>query len=278
MDVNPFDHAFMRHALLAGVFAGVACGLVGVFAVLMRLTFIGVCLAHAAFAGGLAALLLGLDPLLGALAMSGGAAAVIGPLADRGEVSPDTAVGVVFTAMLGVAILCLGIMPGSKAAGLNLLWGSILTVATRDVWLLGGVTAAVALGIVLFYKEIMAVACHRHVAAAVGIPATAVFYTILFATGMTVTACLPSVGGLLVYSLIINPAAAAYQLTYRLPVMFLLAAFLGAASSVSGLLLAWHADVPAGAAIVVSSSLLFFVCALASPKKRSTGRGTHASR
>lgn len=278
MDANPFDHAFMRHALLAGVFAGVSCGLVGVFAVLMRLTFIGVCLAHAAFAGGLVSLLLGLDPLTGALVMSIGAAAVIGPLADRGEVSPDTAVGVVFTAMLGVAILCLGIMPGSKAAGLNLLWGSILTVATRDIWLLGGVTAAVALCIVIFYKEILAVACHRHVAASVGIPATAVFYSILFATGMTVTACLPSVGGLLVYSLIINPAAAAYQLTYRLPVMFLLAALLGAASSVSGLFLAWHADVPAGAAIVVSSSLFFFVCALASPKKRSTGREAHASR
>lgn len=268
MDTSLFDHAFMRHALLAGVFAGIACGLVGVFAVLMRLTFIGVCLAHAAFAGGLVSLLLGFDPLAGALLLSIGAAAVIGPLADKGEVSPDTAVGVVFTAMLGVAILCLGIMPGSKAAGLNLLWGSILTVGKRDVWLLGTVSAGVVLGITLFYKEILAVACHRQVAASVGIPATAIFYAILFATGMTVTACLPSVGGLLVYSLIINPAAAAYQLTYRLTWMFVLAALLGAASCTAGLILAWLTDVPAGAAIVVSSSLVFLACAILSPKKR----------
>ncbi|MBI4804850.1 MAG: metal ABC transporter permease [Desulfovibrio sp.] len=263
-----FEHAFMRNALLAGIFAGISCGLVGVFAVLMRLTFIGVCLAHAAFAGGLASLLLGADPLFGALVLSIGAAAVIGPLADKGDVSPDTAVGVVFTAMLGVAILCLGIMPGSKTAGLNLLWGSLLTAGKRDVLLLGGVATAVLLGIIVFYKEILAVACHRQVAACVGIPATAVFYAILFATGMTVTACLPSVGGLLVYSLIINPAAAAYQLTYRLPTMFVLAALLGMASSISGLLLAWHTDVPAGAAIVVCSSLYFLACALFSPKKR----------
>ena len=72
------------------------------------------------------------------------------------------------------------------------------------MWLLAGVAALVALGILVFYKEILAVACHRQVAAAVGIPATAVFYAILFATGMTVTACMPSVGGLLVYSLIIK--------------------------------------------------------------------------
>ncbi|WP_027191887.1 metal ABC transporter permease [Fundidesulfovibrio putealis] len=278
MDMSPFDHAFMRHALLAGVFAGISCGLVGVFAVLMRLTFIGVCLAHAAFAGGLAALLFGLDPLLGALVLSVGAAAVIGPLADKGEVSPDTAVGVVFTAMLGVAILCLGIMPGPKSAGLNLLWGSILTASKRDVWLLGGVSFVVVGGIILFYKEILAVTCHRHVAALAGIPATAIFYAILFATGMTVTACLPSVGGLLVYSLIINPAAAAYQLTYRLSWMFVFAAALGAVSCTMGLFLAWYADVPAGAAIVVSSSLIFLVCSFFSPKNRSQSGKAHAPR
>jgi manganese/iron transport system permease protein len=274
MDAGPFDHAFMRQALFAGMFAGAACGMVGVFAVLMRLTFIGVCLAHAAFAGGLAALLLGLPPLAGALAVSLAAAALIGPLADRGEISPDTAVGVVFTAMLGVAIVCLGLMPGPKTAGLNLLWGSILTVTKGDVAMLAGVLALVAAGVALFYKEILAVACHRQVAAAVGIPATAVFYAILFSTGATVTACLPSVGGLLVYSLIVNPAAAAYQLTYRLWVMFAAAGLLGAVSAVAGLALAWLADLPAGAAIVVASSATFLVCSALSPKKRRLGRAT----
>lgn len=257
MDTSPFDHAFMRQALTAGLFAGMSCGLVGVFAVLMRLTFIGVCLAHAAFAGGLLALLFGLDPLPGALALSLVSAALIGPVADRGKLSPDTVVGVIFTAMMGVAILCLGLMPGSRAAGLNLLWGTILTVTRRDVWLLAGVTLVLGVAIVVFYKEVLAVACHRRVAASVGVPATATFYAILFATGLTVTTCLPSVGGLLVYSLIINPAAAAYQLTYRLSRMFVLSASLGAASCLLGLMLAWRTDVPAGAAIVLCSSALF---------------------
>jgi manganese/iron transport system permease protein len=262
------DHAFMRHALLAGAFAGVCCSLAGVFAVLMRLTFIGVCLAHAAFAGGLLAMVFGLDPLVGALALSLGSAAVIGPMADRGDVSPDTAVGIVFSAMLGVAILCIGLLPGSRAEALGLFWGNILTVSARDVWLLGGTALAALAALGLFFKEIQAVACHREIAAAAGLPATAIFYGILCFTGVTVTACLPSVGGLLVYSLIINPAAAAYQLTYSLRRMFLLAAALGVASCEAGLLLAARFDLPAGASIVLVSSALFVGCATFSPKRR----------
>lgn len=264
-----FDAAFMRHAVLAGVFAGVACALAGVFAVLMRLTFIGVCLAHAAFAGGLVALLFGGDPLLGALVASMTAAVVIGPVADRGELSPDTAVGVVFSAMLGLAIFCLGLLPGPKTAGLNLFWGNILTVGQRDLWLLGGVAVSASLAIVAFFKEIQAVACHRHIARASGLPATAIFYGILIFTGLTVTACLPSVGGLLVYSLLINPAAAAYQLTYRLGRLFMLAAVFGVVACEGGLFLAWKLDVPAGASIVLVSSLLFLVAVAFSPKRRA---------
>lgn len=265
---NLLDHAFMRHALLAGAFAGVCCSLAGVFAVLMRLTFIGVCLAHAAFAGGLLAMVFGLDPMLGSLAFSLGSAAIIGPMADRGDFSPDTAVGIVFSTMLGAAVLCLGLLPGSKAEALGLFWGNILTVSARDVWLLGGVTLAALAMLGLFFKEIQAVACHRDIAAAAGLPATAIFYAILCFTGVTVTSCLPSVGGLLVYSLIINPAAAAYQLTYSLRRMFLLAALFGVASCEAGLLLSYELDLPAGASIVLVSSALFVACAAFSPKRR----------
>jgi manganese/iron transport system permease protein len=272
MDWLPLDHAFMRNALAAGVFAGVCCSLAGVFAVLMRLTFIGVCLAHAAFAGGLAAMVLGLDPLAGSLVASLGSAVVIGPMADRGDFSPDTAVGIVFSTMLGAAILCIGLLPGSKAQALGLFWGSILTVSGRDVWLLGGTAAAAVGGVCLFYKEIQAVACHREVAAAAGLPATAIFYAILCFTGLTVTACLPSVGGLLVYSLIITPAAAAYQLTYRLRWMFVLSALFGILSCEAGLLLSYKLDLPAGASIVLTSSAVFVLCSALSPKKRDAGR------
>jgi hypothetical protein len=99
----------------------------------------------------------------------------------------------------------------------------------------------------------------------------AIFYAILCFTGVTVTACLPSVGGLLAYSLIINQAAA-YQLTYSLRRRFLLAALFGVASCEAGLLLAYCLDLPAGASIVLVSSALFVLCAALSPKRGRVGR------
>ncbi|HOT51953.1 MAG TPA: metal ABC transporter permease, partial [Candidatus Hydrogenedentes bacterium] len=93
---------FLWNALLAGLFAGVSCSLVGAFVVTMHLSFLGVCIAHAAFAGALMGVWLGFDPLLGALGYSLAASALVGPLSDRGELSPDASIGIIFSLMIGL--------------------------------------------------------------------------------------------------------------------------------------------------------------------------------
>lgn len=266
--MNILEYQFMQNAVIAGLCGGITCAVVGVFVVTMHLSFIGVCIAHAAFAGALLGVWAGFDPLLGALVFSLIAAAVIGPLADRGELSPDTSIGIVFSLMLGLAFLFMGLMPGAKTEALNLFWGSILTVSRRDLIFLGAV-ALMMIGLVAaFYKEIMAVVCHRQVAVAVGIPAALVFYGILFATGVTVTASLQSIGGLLVYSLILNPAAAAYQLTYNLKRMLLIASSFGILSCWAGLAASYLFDLPSGASIVIVSSIIFGLAVVFSPKRK----------
>lgn len=266
--MNILEYQFMQNAVIAGLCGGITCAVVGVFVVTMHLSFIGVCIAHAAFAGALLGVWAGFDPLLGALVFSLIAAAVIGPLADRGELSPDTSIGIVFSLMLGLAFLFMGLMPGARTEALNLFWGSILTVSRRDLIFLGAV-ALMMIGLVAaFYKEIMAVVCHRQVAVAVGIPAALVFYGILFATGVTVTASLQSIGGLLVYSLILNPAAAAYQLTYNLKRMLLIASSFGILSCWAGLAASYLFDLPSGASIVIVSSIIFGLAVAFSPKRK----------
>ncbi len=261
-------YQFMQNAVLAGLCGGITCAVVGVFVVTMHLSFIGVCIAHAAFAGALLGVWAGFDPLLGALLFSVVAAAAIGPLADRGELNPDTSIGIVFSLMLGLAFLFMGLMPGARTEALNLFWGSILTVSHRDLIFLA-VVAVVIIGLVAaFYKEIVAVVCHRQVAVAVGIPAALVFYGILLATGVTVTASLQSIGGLLVYSLILNPAAAAYQLTYSMKRMLLIASAFGILSCWAGLLASYLFDLPSGASIVIVSSVIFGLAVAFSPKRK----------
>jgi len=268
MGFSVLQYQFMQNAVLAGLCGGVTCSIVGVFVVTMHLSFIGVCIAHAAFAGALFGVWLGFNPLIGALIFSLSSAGIIGPMADRGELNLDTSIGIVFSLMLGLAFLFLGLMPGSRTEALNLFWGSILTVSRQDLVFLGAVTV-ITIGLVAtFYKEIQAVICHRQVALAVGIPATVIFYGLLFSTGLTVTASLRSIGGLLIYSLILNPAAAAYQLTYSLKRMLLIASAFGIISCWVGLAASYFLDIPSGASIVITSCIVFGLAMVFSPKRK----------
>jgi len=258
----------MQYALLAGLLGGIACSLVGVLVVSMHLSFIGVCISHAAFAGAIIAVFLGLNPMHGAFLFSLLAAGAIGPLADRGDFNPDTSLGIVFSLMLGLSFLFLGLMPGPKTQALGLMWGSILTVRPEHLAVLAVVALLVLGTVVLFFKEVQAVIFNREIALAVGLPATWIFYCLLLLTGLTVTASLQPIGGLLIFSLILNPAAAAYQLTYSLRNLFLLAACFGVLSCWTGLALAYLFNLPSGASIVVFSTLLFLVATAVSPKRR----------
>ena len=268
MDFSILTYPFMQNALLSAFLGGIACAVIGVFVVLLHMPFIGVCMSHAAFAGALLGLWLGFDPLIGAFAFSLGVAAIVGPLADRGELNPETSVGVLFSLMLGLAFLFMGLMPGPKSQALELLWGSILTNTRSDIIVLA-VVAFLVVGIVLlFFKEIQATVFQRDMARSVGIPATLMLYGILFMTGATITASFSSIGGLLIFSLILNPAAAAYQLTYSLKRMFLLAAAFGGLSSWTGLFFSYLFNIPSGATIVITSSVIFAIAVIFSPKRK----------
>jgi manganese/iron transport system permease protein len=268
MDFSILGYLFMQNAILIAFLGGIACSIIGVFVVLLHMPFIGVCMSHAAFAGALLGLWFGINPLIGAFILSLITAAIIGPLADRGELNPETSVGIIFSLMLGIAFLIMGLMPTTQSAAWDLLWGSILTNTREDVLFLAIVTAFVVALVFAFYKEIKATVFNRNIALSVGISATLVLYGILFLTGATITASLHPIGGLLIFSLILNPAAAAYQLTYSMKKMFLLSACFGILSGWMGLALSYLFNIPSGATIVITSSVIFMAAAIFSPKRK----------
>ena len=264
---------FMQRALLATVLSGVACSLIGVLIVTMRLSFIGVCISHAAFAGALVGLHLGISPLSSSVVTSLLAAGVLGPLADKGNLSPDTAIGVVFSASIALAFLLLALLPGPKSEALGWLWGNVLTVSRENLWLLGITAGILTSLLLLFFKELQAVVFHRELAAASGLPATAVFYGVLMCSGVAITASLSAIGGLLVFSMVINPAATAYQFTYRLRRLFLLSVLFAVLAGWIGLALSAVFNLPSGAMIVLVSTAMLLVAVALSPKRRAGGGG-----
>ncbi|MEN6372401.1 MAG: metal ABC transporter permease [Armatimonadota bacterium] len=267
--LEAFNDPFLQRAILAALFAGIACSVVGVLVVTMRISFLGVCMSHAAFAGALLGLVISANPMWLAIIASLIAAGALGPLADRGDFAPDTAIGIVFSSALGISFLLLSIIPGPKAEALGLLWGSVLTVTTGSLYLLAAVAAGAALLVKLFFKELQTVVFNRELARSLGLPATWVFYGILVLSGLTTTASLNAIGGLLVFSLIVNPAAAAYQLTYSLKKMFIIAAVFGVASGWIGLAISWKLNLPTGALIILASCALFILANVFSPKRRA---------
>jgi manganese/iron transport system permease protein len=266
------SYKFVQHAILAAIIGGTGCGIIGVWVVLMRVPFIGVAMSHAAFAGAIVGLLAGLNPLLLGLVASIGAAALVGPAADRTDSDPNLSMGIIFSILVGIAFLGMGLMKGPKSEALSLLWGSILTLSESDILLLALATGVALTFSILFYHELRAIIFSRLIARSTGIPEKELFYALLFICGSTITLNLNTIGGLLIFSLIINPPTAAYQITYRLSHMLLYSALFAVASCLIGLVVSYLFNAPTGAVIVLVSGAILLVSVLFSPKRRKSSK------
>ena len=262
-----FSYDFLRTALVMGVLSGATCGILGVLIVLWRIGFMGMCISHAAFAGALLALWGGFSPFAGSLAASLGAASLVGPLADRPNFTPDSAVSIIFSVMMGVAMLALGMLPASKTDGLSFLWGNLLTADSVDIALMACCGGLLLLFVFFFYKEIQATVSQRQAAEASGVPTKAIYYASLGLMGFLVAVAMKSVGGLLIYSLMVTPAVTALQFSRSLRQMFWLSTASGAVSAVAGLWFSYWLGIPTGVAVIlVATAILAAACAV-SPKR-----------
>ncbi|OYD16004.1 cation ABC transporter permease [candidate division WOR-3 bacterium JGI_Cruoil_03_51_56] len=259
---------FAWRALAAAILGGGACGIVGVWVILMRIPFVGVALSHAAFAGAVFGLLLGINPLFSAVVACVTSSLLIGPIAERSDLEPNISIGIIFSIVLGLAFLGIGLMRGPRTGALRFIWGNILLVSPADIIVMIVMTAVVLGFLFMFFNQIQAVLFNREIARATGIPEKALFIAMLVLCGLTVTANLNTIGGLLIFSLIVNPPSAAYQLTYRLKTMYLLSGLFGIGSCLVGLLISYLTDAPSGAVIIITSSIVFGFALVFSPKRR----------
>lgn len=262
-----FQFKFFQRALIASILTGVGCGIAGVWIFLMRIPFVGVLMSHSAFAGAILGLVFHINPLILSLLFCLFSSAIIGPLSDKADIEPDLSLSVLFSIMLGIAFLGMGFLKNEMEKGLRFLWGNILTLSDRDILLLLTVVLLILTFLSLFYREVQCILFNRKLAEISGIPEKFIFYSLLFLIGGTVTLSLNSVGGLLIFSLIIGPPASAYQLTYSLKKMYILSAFFGVAITISGLFFSALLPVPPGALIVLGSGIVLGLTILFSPKK-----------
>lgn len=260
----------IQRAALACLLCGASCALLSVFVVLMKMPLIGVSMSHAAFAGAVLGMLLDINPFLSGFILCLLTAAVLGPLSDRTDIAPENLLGILFSFLMGIAFLGMGILTKTKAGALNLMWGSLLTLSVEDLAVLAIVTGILAGFVILFFKEIRAVLFNRRLAASGGVPERLIYYALLFLTGAVVSSNLATVGGLLIFALLVQPGATAMQLTYNLKTFFWLSAASGILACVLGLVVSYIFDIPSGASVILMATLLFALAFVFSPKRRQT--------
>lgn len=270
--------AFMQRALAAGVLVAIMAGLLGVFVVQRRLSFLGAGLAHAAFGGmglgafviastGLLASGVGLlrHPLWIAVPFSLLAGLGIAWVRANTALSSDTAIGVAFAVSVALGVLFFSIIPPSVNLGLSLmdlLFGSILSVTAPDLWVIVAVAAAAVAFLGVAWSRIAYATFDDELARTDGVPSR-LLEVLLFACAAVVIAVSSVVVGIiLMAAYLVIPAASARLLARSLLQMTVLSVVLAVSSTLVGLALSYLIDVPSGSTIVLTQAALFLLAAL----------------
>ena len=214
-----FAHEFMRNALIAGSFVGLACGLVGYFVVLRAQVFAGDALSHIAFTGAVGAAALGLNILAGLFAATILGGIVMGLLGDRAR-ADDVTIGSVFAWTLGIGVLFLTIFTtnnsaGNGTAGVRVLFGSIFGLSAADVRTSVLLAILASAFLLLIARPLLFASLDSEVAAARGVPVQALGLGFLALLGLVAAQATQAVGALLLLGLLAAPAGAAHRLTTR---------------------------------------------------------------
>lgn len=258
--VGPFaTNLFMSNALLAGILVSIACGIVGTFVVLRGLAFIGDALAHGVLPGVAAALLLGLPGMLGAAAGSLAMILGIGFVTRKTNLSSDTAIGLLFVGMLALGVVIVSRSRAFSGDLVRILFGEILGISRAEI--LGQLAATLAMGAAaaVFYRPFLLLCFSQEQAETSGFSARLYHGIMLTMIAVTVVVSFRTVGTLLVFGMLLAPAATAALFSRKIVTMIAAASAIGILSVYLGLIASYYLNLASGASITLVASLIFFL-------------------
>jgi len=277
-------HHFLQQALLTGVLASVACGIVGTYVVVRRITYIAGGISHCVLGGMGAALYLRATqgwewchPLLGALVAALAAAIVIGLVSLRAKEREDTVIGALWSIGMAAGVIFIAKTPGYGVDLMSYLFGNILMVSTRDLWLIVALDAVVVAVGLIFFRQLEAVCFDEEFARLRGVKVELYYILLLCMTALTTVILVQVVGIVLVVALLALPAATAARLTSRLWHTMIVATLLAGGCLVGGLALSYQPNLPAGATIILLTGAVYLaVLIIRGSRRRAKTSGARA--
>ena len=270
-----FRYEYLMNALLAAVFAGITCGIVGTYVVARRMVFLCGGVTHASFGGLGIAVYMGANPIAGAMVFAVLSALGIEWAGDRGRIREDSAIGIIWSVGMAVGALFMSLTPGYTSGDLSsYMFGSIVTVTTRDVATLGVLTLFCIVGAVLWWRPVMYLAFDRDFATSQGIATRAASYIMAVIVALTIVLSIRVMGIVLLLSLFTIPAVTANAMTKSYAAITRWAAVLAVAGAVVGLFISYNLEVPPGASIIFTLTIALIVVKLLTLRSKKSADAT----
>jgi zinc/manganese transport system permease protein len=238
-------YPFMQHAYAAGTVVAVVAGVVGYFVVLRRLSFAAHGLAHVGFTGAAGAVALGVNPVAGLLVFTCAGASVMGALGKRAA-ERDVVIGSVLAWMLGLGVLFLSLYHGSATSAFALLFGQVLGISLREVLITAAAGVPTIIAVLAMWRPLLFSSVDEDVAEAAGVPVRGLSIAFLMLLALAVTVSVQVTGVLLVFALLVSPAAAAHRVTTRPAQTLAASVAIAVAVTWLGLALAYYTPWPVG--------------------------------
>lgn len=257
-----FEYDFMVNAFAASGIVAVLAGIVGYFLVMREQTFAGHALSHVGFTGATGAALIGVSPLWGMIAFTLAAGLSMGALGER-LAGRDVAIGVVLSLSLGCGLLFLHFFTAYATQITALLFGNVLGVTHTTLAILAGIAVASLVALAAIMRPLVFATLQPELAEAKGVSLRVVSMLFLTIAALAVAACTQIVGVLLVFTLMVGPAAAAQNISTRLRSGIALAAAFALAQAWLGVTLAFYTDWPTSFWITALAALVYLASLLA---------------
>jgi zinc transport system permease protein len=245
-----FQYAFMQKAFLVGVLLAVIIPLIGVIVVLKRLSMIGDALSHTSLAGVAIGLILGINPIVGAVVVCVAAAFSIEAIRKSLPKYAEISISIIMSVGIGLASVLSGFVEDGAAFN-SFLFGSIVAITDTEVVLVIIVTLIVVVTFILLYKELMFITFDEQGAELAGVPVKKINFVITLLTAITVSVAARSVGALIVSSLMVIPVACAMQLANSYKKMVVYSVIFGLIFTIAGLFISYYWNLKPGGTIVL---------------------------
>lgn len=260
------QYAFFQNALIGGLLASLACGIIGTFVVVKRISTISGSISHAAFGGIGMGYFFGFNPLLGAIGFGLISAGLMGVVRFKLKEREDTLIGALWAVGMALGIIFIYMSSGYAADLLSYLFGNILLTSRADL-----VGALLLNGIILvtvfaFFNGFQAISFDEEYATVTNLPVFRLYLLLLGVITLTVILLIKLVGVILVIALLTLPAASAEHFAKSLPKMMAIAVFIGSFATVSGIFISYGLNLPSGPIIILLCFIIYLATLLGKHK------------